>query len=53
VIERGILHEGAVANSLNATAYEEMAGDVHPTSPASFARAPRQRDGAQRASEQM
>src|SRR5262245_20757954 len=49
LIKRGVLHERAVANALNAAAYDEMAGDTHPTSPVSFARAPAQRDGAQRA----
>ena len=33
--------------------YDEMARDTHPTSPVPFPRAPRQRDGAQRASEQI
>ena len=52
-IKRGALDESAVADALDATADEHVADDGHPTSPVSLARAPRQRDGAQRAIEWM
>src|SRR5215471_2105216 len=51
VIERGILHKSAVTDALYAAADDEVAHHAHPTSPVSLARAPRQRDGAQRANE--
>jgi len=51
MIERGILHKSAVTDALYAAADDEVAHHAHPTSPVSLARAPRQRDGAQRASE--
>ena len=53
LIERGVFHEGAKAHPLHAAADEHVTGDVHATSPVSLARAPRQREGAQRSSERM
>jgi hypothetical protein len=50
-IKRHALDEGAVTDALDAAADEHVAHDVHPTSPVSLVRAPRQRDGAQRAIE--
>jgi hypothetical protein len=53
MMEGGMLDEGAVADALDAAADERVSDDVHPASPVSLARTPRQRDGAQRASERI
>ena len=51
--QRLALDEGAVADALHAAAHDDVADDVHASSPASIRRAPVKREIDQRSTERM